>query len=100
MQQAYVAGAAETEQAKAVDAAKASEEALVDRQPPPPPKKKRPMEKGQGSKAINIVADSLADILLTPVNELTAAEDLENNSMRSWSSRHLSSTKRRRKFST
>ena len=35
------------------------------------------MEKGQGSKAVNVEADALADILLTPVNELTAEEDLE-----------------------
>ena len=41
MQQAYIVGAAETEHAKAVDAAKASEEALADKHPPPPPKKKR-----------------------------------------------------------
>ena len=53
MQQAYAAGAGETESAKAADAAKASEEALADKHPPPPPKKKRPMEKGQGSKAVN-----------------------------------------------
>ena len=77
MQQAYVARAAETEQAKAADAAKDSKEALADKHPPPPPKKKPPMEKGQGSKAANTEADTLADILLTPVNEKTAAEDLE-----------------------
>ena len=77
MQQAYVARAAETEQAKAADAANASEDALADKHPPPPPKKKRPMEKGQGSKAVNTEVDTLVEILLTPVNEKTAAEDLE-----------------------
>ena len=35
------------------------------------------MEKGQGSKAVNVEADALADILLTPVNELTESEDLK-----------------------
>ena len=77
MQQAYAAGAVETESAKAADAAKSSEEALADKHPPPPQKKKRPMEKGQGSKAANTEADALADILLTLVNEKTAAEDVE-----------------------
>ena len=62
MQQAYATGAMETESAKAADAAKASEEALANKQPPPPPKKKRPMEKGQGSKAVNVEADALADV--------------------------------------
>ena len=70
MQAAYAAGAGET------DAAKAPEAPVADKNPPPPPKKKR-LEKGQGSKAINVVADTLADILLTPVNETTATEDLE-----------------------
>ena len=77
MQQAYAADVGETESAKAADAAKASGEALADKHPPPPPKKKWPMEKGQGSKAVNTEADTLADILLTLVNEKMAAEDLE-----------------------
>ena len=77
MQQAYDVGAVETESAKAADAAKASEEALADKQPPPPPKKKRPTEKGQSSKPINTEADALADILLTTVNKMMAADDLE-----------------------
>ena len=76
MQQAYAAGIGETESAKAADAAKASEVPIADRHPPPPPKKKW-LEQGQGSKAANIEVDTLADILLTPVNEKTAAEDLE-----------------------
>ena len=74
MQAAYAAGTGETESAKAADAAKASGEAPADKHPPPPPKKKRPMEKGQGSKAANTEANALVDILLTPVNEKTAAE--------------------------
>ena len=79
MQQAYVAEARETEPAKAADAAEASDppEALADNNPPPPPKKKRPTEKGQSSKAVNTEADALADILLTHVNEMMAADDLE-----------------------
>ena len=79
MQQAYVAGAGETEPAKAADAAKATDlpEAPADKNPPPPPKKKRPYEKGQSSKAVNNKVDALADIFLTPINEMMAAEDLE-----------------------
>ena len=75
MQQAYVAGAGETEPAKAADATKASDlpKAPIDKNPPPPPKKKRPTEKGQSSKAANNEMDALANIPLTPVNEKTAA---------------------------
>ena len=76
MQAAYAAGTRESEPAKAADAAKASEAPIADRNPPPLPKKKR-LEKGQGSKAGNIEPDALADILLTPVNEKMAADDLE-----------------------
>ena len=75
MQQAYAAGAGEAESDKAADAAKTSEVPIADRHPPPPPRKKR-LEQGQGSKAGNVEPDALADILLTPVNEKTAAEDL------------------------
>ena len=79
MQQAYVAGAEETESTKAVDAAEASDlpEAPLDKNPPPPPKKKRPTEKGQSRKAANNEMNALADILLTPINEKTSTEDLE-----------------------
>ena len=76
MQQAYAAGTGETESAKAADAAKASEVPIADKHPPPPPKKKR-LEQGQGSKATNIEVNTLAEILLTLVNEKTAVEDLE-----------------------
>ena len=81
MQQAYAAGTGEAESDRAADAAKASEVPMADRHPPPPPKKKR-LEKGQGSKAANVEADTLADILLTPVNEMTAAEDLRSEERR------------------
>ena len=79
MQQTYVVGAAETEPAKAADAAKASNlpAAPLDKDPPPPPKKKRPTEKGQSSKAANNEMYALADILLALVNEKTLVEDLE-----------------------
>ena len=56
------------------------DEALPNQEPPPAPMKKRPTEKGQSSKSVNkkYEMEPLSDILLTPVNEKTAATDLEN----------------------
>ena len=75
MHQAYVVGATETEPAKA----SYLEGALPSREPLPDSLKRRPMEKGENSKHVQNKdeMDALADILLTPVNEKTAAADLE-----------------------